>query len=100
MNTDYSDECVTATQAAPWINNPFKAYGITVAGETAGVIATMGKESGEFKCARHHFGSPSFGQGTRNMQSAKFNLEYAQSTTAIKDQVASVNGHAGRILET
>ena len=35
----------------------------------------------------------------RAKQSAKFKLEYAQSTIAIKDQVAAVNGHAGRILE-
>ena len=95
----YSNECVTAAQAVPWINNSFKTYGITTAGEAAGLIATMGKESGEFKYARHHFGDPQVGQGTRNMQMANFNLEYAQSIPAIKEEVLAANGDAGKILE-
>ncbi|KAL9099646.1 MAG: hypothetical protein Q9163_004887 [Psora crenata] len=98
-NAQYGNECVTATQAAPWINNSFKKYAINTAGEAAALIATIGKESGDLKYAHHHFGTPQVGKGTRNMQMAKFNVEYAQSIQAIGDQVAAAHGDAGKILE-
>ncbi|KAL9127807.1 MAG: hypothetical protein Q9217_003391 [Psora testacea] len=98
-NSHSGDECVTAHEAAPWINHSFQTYGITTAGEAAGLIATIGKESGDFLYARHHFGAPQVGQGTRNMQMPNFNIMYAQSIPAIKDQVAAANGDAGKTLE-
>ncbi|KAL8686405.1 MAG: hypothetical protein Q9224_005458, partial [Gallowayella concinna] len=74
----------TAAQAAPFINASFKTYGITSAGEAAAIVALMAFESGDFKYNINHFpGRP--GQGTRNMQSPAFNLEYAKSIPALAE---------------
>lgn len=79
----YATECQTAAQAAGPISASFATYGITTPGAAAAVIATMAFESGDFMYNIHHFPSPNPGQGTRNMQSNKYNLEFAQSIPAL-----------------
>jgi len=74
----FPDECRTATQAAPFIAQSFVKYSIQTPGEQAALLALMLYESGAFKYSRNHWpGVP--GQGTRNMQSPAFNLQYAES---------------------
>ena len=73
-------ECATADNAALFISNSFDTYKITSPAVAAALIATMAKESGEFVYA--HNVSPGVpGQGTRNMQSPKFNKMYLDSLT-------------------
>jgi hypothetical protein len=73
----YPAECVTATEASPWINLAFHTFRIHEFGTQAALLSLMLYESGSFKYNINHYpGIP--GQGTRNMQSPAFNLEYAQ----------------------
>lgn len=75
-NAPAADECRTAVQAAPYIVVSFTNFGITSFGEQAALLSLMLYETGSFKYSTNHFpGVP--GQGTRNMQSPAFNLEYA-----------------------
>ncbi|KAK4697619.1 hypothetical protein P7C71_g501, partial [Lecanoromycetidae sp. Uapishka_2] len=83
----YASECQTAAGAAGAISASFATYGISTPGAAAAVIATMAFESGEFEYAVHHFPTPNPGQGTRNMQSAKYNLQYAQSIPALASEL-------------
>jgi len=77
-------ECRTAQQATPHIINAFKTYKITTAGEMAALVSLMAYESGDFKYQNNYFPAPGNpGQGTRNMQSAAFNVQYAQSIPAL-----------------
>ncbi|EMC93702.1 hypothetical protein BAUCODRAFT_37420 [Baudoinia panamericana UAMH 10762] len=70
-------ECRTADQAAPYIAISYINYGIQSFGEQAALLALMLYESGDFKYAINHYpGVP--GQGTRNMQSPAYNLQYAE----------------------
>jgi len=70
------DECRTASQAADFLIKAFKDYQLYNAAEMAAVLSLIALESGEFQYNINHFpGNP--GQGTRNMQMAPFNLEYA-----------------------
>lgn len=90
-------ECRTADEAAPFINQSFRTYGITTPGEAAAVIGIMAFESGDFKYNVNHFsGVP--GQGTRNMQSPEFNLKYAQSLSGLQDELASAGSDPKGIL--
>ncbi|KAL8642833.1 MAG: hypothetical protein Q9228_000529 [Teloschistes exilis] len=74
----FPNECKTAAEAAPFINQAFHTYCITTPGEAAAILSTMAFETVDFKYNVNHFpGVP--GQGTRNMQSPQFNLLYAQS---------------------
>lgn len=84
----YSDECVTATIATGPINKSFSTYSISTPGEAAALIATMAYESGSFEYCIHHFPGPVPGQGTRNMQGYTFNLQYAQSISALSGVLA------------
>lgn len=77
LGAPYSTECVTATDAAPWINLAFHSFSIHAFGTQAALLSLMLYESGSFKYNINHYpGVP--GQGTRNMQSPAFNLKYAQ----------------------
>ena len=87
-NSQYSDECVTATTATGPINKSFSTYSISTPGEAAALIATMAYESGSFEYCIHHFPGPVPGQGTRNMQGYTFNLEYARSLGALSGVLA------------
>lgn len=75
---DYPAQCRTADQVAPLISQVFDAYDIVSPGEKAAVLTTIAFETTDFKYNINITpGIP--GQGTRNMQSAAFNLLYAQA---------------------
>lgn len=75
-------ECRTATQAAPYVAISFSNFGITDFNSQAALLSLMLYETANFKYAINHFpGVP--GQGTRNMQSPEFNLEYAKWLSTI-----------------
>ncbi|KAL8722610.1 MAG: hypothetical protein Q9225_000916 [Loekoesia sp. 1 TL-2023] len=93
----FPQECKTADEAAPFINQSFRTYGITTPGEAAAVIAIMAFESGEFKYNINHFPDTP-GQGTRNMQSPEFNLKYAQSIPGLKDKLAAAGSDPKAVL--
>ncbi|KAK5011777.1 hypothetical protein LTR60_004702, partial [Cryomyces antarcticus] len=87
----FPDECRTADQAADYIWESFKTYGITTFHEQAALLSLMLFESGEFKYNKNHWpGVP--GQGTRNMQSPVFNLLYAESVPALALTLSQVEG--------
>lgn len=73
---DYADQCADATRAAPAISASFTKYNITTPGARAALIAIMLFESVSFRY-NHFLGTGSPGQGTRNMQMARFNELYA-----------------------
>lgn len=81
--TQFPKECKTAKQALGPIKQSFIEYDITDPSEVAAVISTMAFESGDFRYNIHHFPGEVPGQGTRNMQSAKYNQEYAKSIAAL-----------------
>lgn len=80
-------ECKTAQEALAPIRASFATYKITDAATQAAVISTIALESGDFKFAHHYFPAPVAGQGTRNMQSAAYNLKYAQSIPELAPQL-------------
>ena len=89
----YIDECRTAAQAAPLISAAFGAYDVNTPGEAAALVSLMAFESGDFKYQKNHFPAPGRpGQGTRNMQSAAFNFEYASSIPALHSSLATLTG--------
>ncbi|KAL1651440.1 hypothetical protein SLS58_000780 [Diplodia intermedia] len=79
----YANECRTNAQAAGPILQSFNKYGIDNVNEQAAVVSLMLYESGQFKYNWGHFlnGADQHepGKGTRNMQSATFNEEYART---------------------
>ncbi|KAK0663132.1 hypothetical protein DIS24_g1513 [Lasiodiplodia hormozganensis] len=93
----YGNECRTNEQAAGPILCSFNKYQITNVNEQAAVISLMLYESGQFKYNWGHFmnGQDEHvpGKGTRNMQSATYNEEYAR-TLFSSDEVdnAKANG--------
>ncbi|KAI6249295.1 hypothetical protein HI914_02396 [Erysiphe necator] len=83
-------ECATNTQAAPFLNEAMSKYQISSLGEKASILALIAFESGDFKYNTNHFPAPGRpGQGTRNMQTAPFNLQYVKSIP----ELASKNTH-------
>ncbi|KND92415.1 hypothetical protein TOPH_03211 [Tolypocladium ophioglossoides CBS 100239] len=87
-------DCRTAAQAAPFIARSMHAFGVGCPNEMASVVALMAFESVGFKYKHNVFpGRP--GQGTANMQMAKYNLLYAKAIPAVEGNVtdiASVDG--------
>ncbi|KAI9794318.1 MAG: hypothetical protein M1833_000409 [Piccolia ochrophora] len=89
----YPDECHTASQATPFVNDAFAHYDITCPTEVAALLSLIALGSGEFKYQKNHFPAPGRpGQGTRNMQSAAFNVLYALSIPALQAKVAAITG--------
>ncbi|KAI9831416.1 MAG: hypothetical protein M1826_003589 [Phylliscum demangeonii] len=87
----FADECRTAAQAAPWINAGLAQYNLTSAGEMAAVVSLMAYESGDFKYQKNHFPAPGRpGQGTRNMQSAAYNVRYARSIPDLRAPLSAI----------
>lgn len=86
----FQSECRTAAQAAGPIQASFVAYGINTPGEQAAILSTMAFESDEFQYQINHFPGVA-GQGTRNMQSPKYNLIYAQSIPALGPYLQKVD---------
>ncbi|KAI9797381.1 MAG: hypothetical protein M1825_006010 [Sarcosagium campestre] len=93
LGSPFPAECRTAAQAAPLISNSLANYGIETTPEAAALISLVAFESGEFKYQINHFPAPGRpGQGTRNMQMAAFNIEYASSIPALSPQVTALTG--------
>ncbi|KAI9779505.1 MAG: hypothetical protein M1839_007313 [Geoglossum umbratile] len=88
----FPDECATAAEAAPLINAAFKKFNIATNQEKAALIALMMSETGEFK---NNFRHDVVGQGTRNMQSINFNLQYALTFPELVPEVNAIRGDAG-----
>jgi hypothetical protein len=84
-------ECKTATEALAPILASFATYKITDPATQAAVLSTIAFESGDFKFAHHYFPSPVAGQGTRNMQSAEYNLKFAQSIPELAGELRAAN---------
>lgn len=81
-------ECATLAQAAKGIAIACGSGEFT-AGEIGAMIALMSFESVNFQYNINHTpGRP--GQGTKNMQMAKYNLQYAQSIPALKEPLAKI----------
>ncbi|KAF7914324.1 uncharacterized protein EAF01_000730 [Botrytis porri] len=81
-------ECATLAQAAKGIAIACGNAEFT-AGEIGAMIALISYESVNFQYNINHSpGRP--GQGTKNMQMAKYNLQYAQSIPALKDPLAKI----------
>lgn len=84
-----SEECATSSQAAPFLNEAVSRYQLASPAEQASVLALIAFESGNFKYNINHFPAPGRpGQGTRNMQSASFNLKYVKSIPELASQTA------------
>ena len=85
----YPEQCRTAEQALPHIVASFQKYGINSSAEQATLIAIMAFETGDFKYNVNVVpGTP--GQGTRNMQSASFNMKYAMSIPSLSAKLAPI----------
>lgn len=82
----YGAECRNSTVAAPAIAASFQKYGIQHPSVQAALLSLIIFESGSFKYASKHF-PPTPGQGTRNMQSPKYNQQYAASLNKSVDDV-------------
>ncbi|KAI1360008.1 hypothetical protein F5Y08DRAFT_344126 [Xylaria arbuscula] len=82
-----TDECRTNVQVVDPFNAAFEKYGLNAAGQKAAVLALTSLESAEY-VYKHNVSPGNPGQGTSNMQSFTFNLEYAQSIPELKSQPA------------
>lgn len=88
-NAPVASECATATQAAPYLINAMSSYKITSPSEIAAVLSLIAYETDEFKYNINHYpGNP--GQGTRNMQMASYNLQYAKSIPELQGPLSSI----------
>ncbi|MCJ1386629.1 hypothetical protein MMC17_009755 [Xylographa soralifera] len=89
VGAPYPSECRTTSQAVDPIITSFATYGIVSGAEMAALISLMAFETMDFKYQNNYFpGNP--GQGTRNMQSASFNLLYSKSIPALASSVAAI----------
>jgi len=87
----FADECETAATAAPFLINAFMSYKVYSPPELAAIISLIAFETGDFKYAENHYPAPGRpGQGTRNLQMANFNLEYALSISALSDKAKAI----------
>jgi len=84
-SAQFADECRTAVQAAPAINNAFTTYGITTLGEQATILSIMGFETGGFQYERNHLPAPGRpGQGTRNLMMFPYVYLFTQATSSLQ----------------
>lgn len=94
----YPNECRTASQAAPFIYASWSKYKIDSMATRAALVSLMLYESDKFKYNWGHFVSGETvhtpGKGTRNMQSATYNEEYA-TTLYGADKVAQAKASGG-----
>ncbi|KAK7542690.1 uncharacterized protein J3D65DRAFT_225205 [Phyllosticta citribraziliensis] len=94
----YPNECRTAAQAGPPIFASWAKYDISSMATRAAVVSLMLYESGDFKYNWGHFVSGQTihtpGKGTRNMQSATYNEEYATFLFGA-DKVAQAKSSGG-----
>lgn len=82
-------ECRTNVQAAPYLIDAMSQYKLSAPGQIAAVLALTAFESVNYSF-KHNVSPGRPGQGTSNMQMIDFNVEYAGSIPALKDQVAAI----------
>ncbi|KAJ1805120.1 hypothetical protein LPJ56_005448 [Coemansia sp. RSA 2599] len=75
-SASFPEECATNERALPAINAALQRYGVTKRGEVVAVVSLMAYESASWLYNINHWPGRA-GQGTRNMQMANFNQEYA-----------------------
>ncbi|OAA32313.1 hypothetical protein AAL_01645 [Moelleriella libera RCEF 2490] len=84
-----NQECRTAAQAAPFIADSMTTWALGSVNQMAAVVSLMAFESADFRYKRNKWpGRP--GQGTANMQMARYNLLYARAIDALRPQVANM----------
>jgi hypothetical protein len=87
----FPTECDTADTAAPFLIDAMQRYQIYSPPELSALISLIAFETGEFKYNTNHYPAPGRpGQGTRNMQMAQFNLDYALSISELKAQAQAL----------
>ncbi|KAJ7467086.1 hypothetical protein FB451DRAFT_404902 [Mycena latifolia] len=87
--TQFPSECRTAEQAAPFVNQAFRDFGIVTNGEKAALLSLMLFESGGFAFdINHSLNTP--GQGTRNLMTFPFILQYALDTPSVAAQAQAL----------
>ncbi|KAI9746079.1 MAG: hypothetical protein M1818_000760 [Claussenomyces sp. TS43310] len=85
----FADECETAATAGPYLIDAMQKYKIYSPAEIVAILSLVAYETGDFKFSKNHYpGRP--GQGTRNMQMANYNLEYAMSIPALKSAALAI----------
>lgn len=84
-------ECATASSAAPFLISAMDAYAIRSGPEIAALLSLIAFETGDFRYDRNHYPGRA-GQGTRNMQLAPWNLEYASSIPELAPKVLAITG--------
>lgn len=89
VDADYPTECATADHVALAMLNAVAGKDLT-AHEIGAITALMAFETADFRYNINHFPSHVPGKGTRNMQSAEFNLEYARSIPDLAGQLAAI----------
>jgi hypothetical protein len=88
-NAPAQGECATAAQAAPWLISAMANYSVFSRPELSALLSLIAFETADFKYNINHFPGRA-GQGTRNMQKAQFNLEYALSIPALVPKVQAI----------
>ncbi|KAK7757145.1 hypothetical protein SLS62_000693 [Diatrype stigma] len=88
-DTSSNSECRTNVQVAPHILDSLIKYGVTSNGAVAAIVALSAFESTSYK-DKVNKSSRTPGQGTANMQSYDFNVQYANSFPELKDKVAAL----------
>jgi hypothetical protein len=88
-NAPAPGECATAEEAAGWLISAMENYGIFSRPELAALLSLIAFETADFKYNINHYPGRA-GQGTRNMQMAQYNLEYALSIPALEPQVKAI----------
>ncbi|KUI67261.1 hypothetical protein VM1G_02691 [Cytospora mali] len=78
-------ECRTAEQAAPYLVKAMEDYSIGTDVEQAGILALVAYESVEMQYSKN-LNNAAAGQGTSNMQMGSYNVEYANSISALSSQ--------------
>ncbi|KAI0965242.1 hypothetical protein F4678DRAFT_467791 [Xylaria arbuscula] len=82
-------DCRNNTAIAPLFIDALKQYKLEYPGQIAAVLALTAYETSQYKY-KHNISPGRPGQGTSNMQMINFNIEYANSITALKDKVAAL----------
>ena len=82
-------ECETTDQAAPYLIDAMISYGVYSPPKLSALLSLIAFETGDFKYAINHYPGRA-GQGTRNMQMAEFNLQYALSIPKLKAQAQAI----------
>ncbi|KAK2735915.1 hypothetical protein FQN57_001055 [Myotisia sp. PD_48] len=90
-------QCRSAHQAVLPFTMSLQKYNVTNGYEIAALLSLIVLESGEFKYQRN-LNPANKGQGTRNMQMAQFNKEYAASIPEIRREFEPIKNDPAAVL--